>query len=66
MMNFIGTVENMDLDHPPKSIDFMLHGGFLSAGGVYLIVITWLLEKANYCWLIDRGRLAGFGTPLNF
>ena len=32
MMNFIGTVVNMDLDHPPKSIDFMLHGGFLSAG----------------------------------
>ena len=40
MMNFIGTVVNMDLDYPPKSIDFMLHGGFLSAGGVYLIVIT--------------------------
>ena len=40
MMNFIGILVNMDLDHPPKSIDFMLHGGFLSAGGVYLIVIT--------------------------
>ena len=56
--SFIGTVVSMDLDQPPKSIDFMLHGGFLFAGGVYLIVITWLLEKANYCWLIDRGRLA--------
>ena len=31
---FIGIVMKMDLDSgpPPKSIDFMLHGGFLSAG----------------------------------
>ena len=30
--SFIGTVVRINLDHPPKSIDFMLHGGFLSAG----------------------------------